>query len=67
MASTVREARRLGIETVHQDRAVVGGMSVAREAERLVSDLNLNISSVEQEVRFCSGGESLPLRDPQPP
>jgi len=79
---SVREARRLGIETVHQDRAVVGSMSVARniflgreptrwmgpfrvldrarmaqEAERLVKYLNLNISSVDQDVRFCSGGE----------
>ncbi len=28
--ASVKEARRLGIETVHQDRAVVGVMSVAR-------------------------------------
>jgi simple sugar transport system ATP-binding protein len=80
--SSVREVRGLGIETVHQDRAVVGIMSVARniflgreptrgvgplrvldrrqmarEAEMLVRELNLNIPSVEQEVRFCSGGE----------
>ncbi len=79
---SVREVRGLGIETVHQDRAVVGIMSVARniflgreptrgvgplrvldrrqmarEAERLVRELSLNIPSVEQEVRFCSGGE----------
>jgi ABC-type sugar transport system ATPase subunit len=79
---SVREARELGIETVHQDRAVVGIMSVARniflgreptlgigpfrvidrarmarDAESLIRDLNLNISSVDQEVRFCSGGE----------
>ncbi len=79
---SVREAQALGIETVHQDRAVVGNMSVARniflgreptlgfgpcrvldrecmarEAERLLRDLKLNISSVDQEARFCSGGE----------
>jgi len=79
---SVREAQALGIETVHQDRAVVGTMSVARniflgreptrgigpfrvldrermaiEAERLLSDLRLHISSVDQEARFCSGGE----------
>jgi len=79
---SVREARQLGIETVHQDRAVVGVMSVARniflgrertrgigpfcvldrgqmarDSEELIRDLNLNISSVDQEVRFCSGGE----------
>jgi ABC-type sugar transport system ATPase subunit len=79
---SVRDARELGIETVHQDRAVVGNMSVARniflgreptrgfgplrvidrarmarDAERLIRDLNLAISSVDQEVRFCSGGE----------
>jgi len=79
---SVREAQALGIETVHQDRAVVGIMSVARniflgreptlgigpfrvldqgrmarDAERLLQDLRLHISSVDQEARFCSGGE----------
>ncbi|MGO9410587.1 MAG: ATP-binding cassette domain-containing protein [Spirochaetia bacterium] len=79
---SVREAQALGIETVHQDRAVVGNMSVARniflgreptrgigpfrvldrarmarEAEDLLQALKLHISSVDQEARFCSGGE----------
>ncbi len=79
---SVRQAQALGIETVHQDRAVVGGMSVARniflgreptrgigplrvldaermdrDAERLLRDLRLHIASVDQEARFCSGGE----------
>ncbi len=79
---SVRQAQALGIETVHQDRAVVGGMSVARniflgreptrgvgpfhvldhermarDAEKLLRDLRLHISSVDQEARFCSGGE----------
>ncbi len=79
---SVREAQALGIETVHQDRAVVGIMSVARnvflgreptrgfgpfrvldrrrmarDAEKLLRDLRLHISSVDQEARFCSGGE----------
>ncbi len=30
---------------------------MAREADRLLRDLRLHISSVEQEARFCSGGE----------
>ncbi|HUI72477.1 MAG TPA: ATP-binding cassette domain-containing protein, partial [Spirochaetia bacterium] len=80
--ASVREAQSLGIETVHQDRAVVGIMNVARniflgreptrgfgpfrvldrermarDAEKLLRDLRLHISSVEQEARFCSGGE----------
>ncbi len=79
---SVREAQALGIETVHQDRAVVGVMSVARniflgreptrglgplrvldqermarDADRLLRELRLHISSVDQEARFCSGGE----------
>ena len=79
---SVPEAQALGIETVHQDRAVVGIMSVARniflgreptrglgpfrvldrermarDAERLLRELRLHISSVDQEARFCSGGE----------
>jgi len=79
---SVPEAQSLGIETVHQDRAVVGMMSVARniflgreptsgfgpfrvldrqrmarDAEKLLRDLRLHISSVDQEARFCSGGE----------
>jgi len=79
---SVREAQALGIETVHQDRAVVGNMSVARniflgreptrgigpfrvidrkvmteDAQRLLTGLRLHISSVDQEARFCSGGE----------
>ena len=79
---SVREAQRMGIETVHQDRAVVGIMSVARniflgreptlgagpfrvldrermarDAQKLLHDLQLHISSVHQDARFCSGGE----------
>jgi simple sugar transport system ATP-binding protein len=79
---SVKEARNLGIETVYQDQAVIGCLSVAqnifmgrqpvkswgpikildkskmrKEAERLAKDLKLHIPSVNQEVRFCSGGE----------
>jgi len=79
---SVRQAQALGIETVHQDRAVVGIMSVARniflgreptrgfgplrvldrprmaqDAGRLLRSLRLHIPSVDQEARFCSGGE----------
>jgi len=80
--SSVKEARNLGIETVYQDQAVIGCLSVAqnifmgrqpvkswgpinildkskmrKEAERLAKDLKLHIPSVNQEIRFCSGGE----------
>ena len=80
--SSVKEARKLGIETVYQDQAVIGCLSVAqnifmgrqpvktwgpikvldkdkmrREAKKLTKDLKLHISSPDQEVRFCSGGE----------
>jgi simple sugar transport system ATP-binding protein len=80
--SSVKEARNLGIETVYQDQAVIGCLSVAQnifmgrqpvkswgpikildkrkmreEAERLAENLKLHISSPDQEVRFCSGGE----------
>ncbi len=80
--TSVKTARGLGIETVYQDRAVVGNLSVAQnifmgrepvkrlgflqrvdkakmrlEAERLARDLELNIPSPDQQVRFCSGGE----------
>jgi simple sugar transport system ATP-binding protein len=80
--TSVKKARTLGIETVYQDRAVIGTMSVAhniflgreptkrllffkrldypsmrREAVNLAHELNLNIPSADQEVRFCSGGE----------
>lgn len=79
---SVKTARRLGIETVYQDRAVVGNLSVAQnifmgrepvkrfgfvrrvdknkmrqDAERLARNLELNIPSPDQQVRFCSGGE----------
>jgi len=78
---SVKAARKLGIEMVYQDQAVVDTMSVAkniflgrelcrpgllklldmktmkREADRITKSLGLNISSPDQEVRFCSGGE----------
>ena len=80
---SVKEARNLGIETVYQDQAVIGCLSVAQnifmgrqpvkswgpikildkskmreESEKLVKELKLHIPSIDQEVRFCSGGES---------
>jgi len=79
---SVKEARNLGIETVYQDQAVIGCLSVAqnifmgrqpvkswgpikildknkmrKESEELAKDLKLHIPSLDQEVRFCSGGE----------
>jgi len=79
---SVKEARNLGIETVYQDKAVIGCLSVAqnifmgrqpvrhfgpfklldknkmrKEADRLAKNLNLHISSSDQDVSFCSGGE----------
>jgi simple sugar transport system ATP-binding protein len=80
---SVKEARNLGIETVYQDQAVIGCLSVAQnifmgrqpvkswgpikildkskmreESEKLAKELKLHIPSMDQEVRFCSGGES---------
>lgn len=80
--SSVEDARRLKIETVYQDQAVIGSMSVAQniflgrpptnsigplkildkkkmreKAREITGDLGLDISSADQEVRFCSGGE----------
>lgn len=78
----VGEARKLGIETVHQHQAVIGDRTVyqniflgrepvkslgplqildhekmRKESTRITKKLGLDISSPEQEVRFCSGGE----------
>lgn len=36
---------------------VLDRQSMVRDAERLLQDLRLHISSVHQEARFCSGGE----------
>lgn len=80
--SSVEDSRKLGIETVYQDQAVIGTKSVTenvflgREVTRSFGPINildknkmreksreaierlgLNLPSVDQEVRFCSGGE----------
>jgi simple sugar transport system ATP-binding protein len=81
--TSVECARKLGIETVYQERAIVGSSSVAKNVflgreptrafgpikivdsklmkEKSFSAVNeglgLNISSMDQEARFCSGGE----------
>lgn len=80
--SSVKHARKLGIETVYQERAIVDSSSVAKniflgrepikfwrplhivdmnkmreESEKAVKRLGLNISSMDLEARFCSGGE----------
>ncbi|MCW4017934.1 MAG: ATP-binding cassette domain-containing protein [Candidatus Bathyarchaeota archaeon] len=81
--NSVNQARKLGIETVYQERAIVGSISVARNVflgrepqrsfglakivdsklmkeksfEAVNKGLGLNISSMDQEARFCSGGE----------
>lgn len=79
---SIKKARKLGIETVHQGGLTIGILSVSdnifltREikktfgpfkiidrkkqseiAERLTSELGLGISTADQEVRLCSGGE----------
>lgn len=79
---SVGAARKIGIETVYQEQAVIGNLSVtknvflAREltkslgpikyadkkrmeakTEKLMKNLRLNIASMSQEARFCSGGE----------
>lgn len=80
---SVEAARKLGIETVYQERAIVGSLSVAKNvflgreptkafgpvkvvdnkrmreksAEAVNGELGLNIASMDQEARFCSGGE----------
>jgi simple sugar transport system ATP-binding protein len=80
---SVEVARKLGIETVYQERAIVGNLSVAKnvflgrepvksfgpvkivdsksmkkQSEQAVNgELGLNITSMDQEARFCSGGE----------
>ncbi len=80
--NSIDDSRKLGIEAVYQDQAVVDCLSVAknvflgREPTKsigpfrfldlqkmrthtavLTQKLGLDISTVEQEVRFCSGGE----------
>ncbi len=81
--NSVEHARKLGIETVYQERAIIGSISVSknvflgREPTRFLGPLKivdsklmkeksrdavngglgLNISSMDQEARFCSGGE----------
>jgi simple sugar transport system ATP-binding protein len=81
--SSVDDARKLGIETVYQERAIVGSISVAKNiflgrepgwtfgplrivnsnlmkkmaAKAVQEELGLRISSMDQEARFCSGGE----------
>jgi len=80
--NSIKDSRKLGIEAVYQDQAVVDCLSVSKnvfmgreitkkfgplkfidlkkmkyETENLTSKLGLNIASVDQEVRFCSGGE----------
>lgn len=76
-----QKARKLGIETVFQDQALVGSRGVAQnlflsreitkygrlklldvkkmraETEKLAKKLGLNIHSMDQELRLCSGGE----------
>lgn len=80
---SVEAARKLGIETVYQERAIVGCLSVAKNvflgreptksfgpikavdsnrmreqsAVAVNGELGLNIASMDQEARFCSGGE----------
>lgn len=79
---SVSDARKLGIEAIYQEQAIVGIFSVAEniflgreltkrkgimnvldtnkmkaEARRITNNLKLNILSMDQEVRFCSGGE----------
>jgi simple sugar transport system ATP-binding protein len=81
--NSVEKARKLGIETVYQERAIVGSLSVAKNvflgreptkaygpikvvdtkrmreqsAKAVNGELGLNIASMDQEARFCSGGE----------
>lgn len=80
--NSIDDSRKLGIEAVYQDQAVVDCLSVAnniflgreitknygpfrllnlkrmrKETEELTKQLGLDIATVDQEVRFCSGGE----------
>ena len=79
---SIDDSRKLGIEAVYQDQAVVDCLSVAKnvflgreltknigpfkfmdlqkmrdQTAELTHKLGLDIATVEQEVRFCSGGE----------
>ncbi|MBD3307343.1 ATP-binding cassette domain-containing protein [candidate division KSB3 bacterium] len=80
--NSIDDSRRLGIEAVYQDQAVVNCLSVSKnvflgreltkkigpfrfldtrkmqeQTEALTQKLGLDIATVDQEVRFCSGGE----------
>lgn len=80
--NTIEDSRRIGIEPLYQDQAVVDCMKVyqnvflgrelvkrygpfkfldipkmRKESEHYTRKLGLNISSPDQELRFCSGGE----------
>ena len=79
---SIHDSRKLGIEPLYQDQAIVDCMKVFQniylgreqykkygpfnfldlqkmkdESEVLTRKLGLNISSPDQEIRFCSGGE----------
>jgi len=80
--TSIDDSRRIGIEAVYQDQAVVDCLSVSKnvflgreltkkvgpfhfldtrrmreQTEELTQKLSLDIATVDQEVRFCSGGE----------
>ncbi len=80
--TSIDDSRRIGIEAVYQDQAVVDCLSVSKnvflgreltkkvgpfrfldarrmreQTEQLTQKLSLDIATVDQEVRFCSGGE----------
>lgn len=79
---SVSDARKLGIETIYQEQALVTSFSVTKniflgreltkrkglvkvldddrmtdEAKKVTRSLKLKISSMDQEIQFCSGGE----------
>ena len=80
---SVKDSRKLGIEAVYQNQALIGIFSVSRniflgreivkgygpikildvptmrkKSEMLTKALKLKIQSMDQEARFCSGGEA---------
>lgn len=80
--TSIDDSRKIGIEAVYQDQAVVDCLSVSKnvflgreltkkvgpfrfldtqrmrkQTEELTQKLSLDIATVDQEVRFCSGGE----------
>ena len=80
--ASIDDSRKMGIEAVYQDQAVVDCLSVSKnvflgreltkkfgpfrfldkekmreQTEVLTRRLGLDIATVDQEVRFCSGGE----------